>query len=146
MKRMVCNCSVTCPDTVAPLAGELIVAMSWALAVTAPAPASTTKRTTARKITGHKHPKVKAWLEDHPRFHLHFTPTSASWLNLVERWFGIISQQAIRRSSFTSVAQLERAITRFLSHWNQDAKPFVWTKTARQIKGSIQNAKLISVR
>jgi transposase len=56
----------------------------------------------------HKHPKVRAWLEDHPRFHLHFTPTSASWLNLVERWFGIISQQAIRRGSFTSVAQLER--------------------------------------
>ena len=93
----------------------------------------------------HKHPKVKAWLQDHPRFRLHFTPTSASWLNLVERWFGIISQQAIRRGSFTSVAQLERAITRFLAHWNQNAKPFVWTKTAAQIKRSIQNAKLISV-
>ncbi len=71
----------------------------------------------------HKHPQVKAWLENHPRFHLHFTPTSASWLNLVERWFGIISQQAIRRGSFTSVAQLERAITRFLAHWNQDPRP-----------------------
>jgi len=93
----------------------------------------------------HKHPKVKAWLQDHPRFRLHFTPTSASWLNLVERWFGIISQQAIRRGSFTSVAQLERAITGFLAHWNQNAKPFVWTKTAAQIKRSIQNAKLISV-
>jgi putative transposase len=92
-----------------------------------------------------KHPRVKAWLEDHPRFHLHFTPTSASWLNLVERWFGIISQQAIRRDSFTSVVQLERTITRFLAHWNQDAKPFIWTKTAAQIKRSIRNAKLISV-
>ena len=93
----------------------------------------------------HKHPRVKAWLEDHPRFHLHFTPTSASWLNLVERWFGIISQQAICRGSFTSVVQLERTITRFLAHWNQDAKPFIWTKTAAQIKHSVQNAKLISV-
>jgi putative transposase len=89
----------------------------------------------------HKHPKVKAWLEDHPHFHLRFTPTNASWLNLVERWFGDISQRAIRRGSFTSVAQLERAMTRFLSHWNQNAKPF-WTKAARQIKRSIQNAKL----
>ena len=93
----------------------------------------------------HKHPRVKAWLQDHRRFHLHFTPTSASWLNLVERWFGIISQQAIRRGSFTSVFQLERTITRFLAHWNQDAQPLVWTKTVAQVKRSIRNAKLISV-
>ena len=84
------------------------------------------------------------WLEDHPRFHLHFTPTSASWLNLVERWFGIISQQAIRRGSFTSVAQLERSIIRFLEHWNHNAKPFIWAKTAHQIKRSLRNAQLIS--
>ncbi len=92
----------------------------------------------------HKHPAVRQWLAEHPRFHLHFTPTSASWLNLVERWFGIISQQAIRRGSFNSVFQLERAITRFVSHWNNNAQPFVWSRTTRQIKRSIHNAKLIS--
>ena len=91
-----------------------------------------------------KHPAVRQWLAAHTRFHLHFTPTSASWLNLVERWFGLISQQAINRGSFDSVAELERAITRFLDNWNQDAKPFLWTKRAEQIKRSIRNAKLIS--
>ena len=89
-------------------------------------------------------PAVRRWLEAHPRFHIHFTPTSAAWLNLVERWFGLITQPAIRRGSFDSVAQLERAIARFLEHWNQSAQPFTWTKTARQIRRSIRNAKLIS--
>jgi transposase len=92
----------------------------------------------------HKHPAVGQWLRQHPNFHIHFTPTSASWLNLIERWFGIISQQTIRRGSFDTVAELERAITHFLEHWNQNARPFLWTKTARQIKCSIRNAKLIS--
>lgn len=85
----------------------------------------------------HKHPKVKQWLADHPRFHLHFTPTSASWLNLVERWFGLITGQVIRRGSFDSVRRLERAISRYLGVWNQDAKPFTWTKSAREIRTSI---------
>ncbi len=92
----------------------------------------------------HNHPAVQQWLAAHPRFHIHFTPTSASWLNLVERWFGLITQQAIRRGSFDSIAQLERAITRFLENWNQNAQPFTWTKSAREIRRSIQNAKLIS--
>jgi len=91
----------------------------------------------------HKHPAVKQWLAAHPRFHLHLTPTSASWLNLVERWFGLITAQAIRRSSFDSVARLEQAITRFLANWNETAKPFRWTKSAHQIKRSIRNAALI---
>jgi transposase len=91
----------------------------------------------------HKHPAVKHWLAAHPRFHLHFTPTSASWLNLVERWFGLITSQAIRRGSFPSVARLEHAITRFLADWNDHAQPFVWTKPAHQIKRSIRNAALI---
>jgi transposase len=90
----------------------------------------------------HKHPAVKHWLAAHPRFHLHFTPTSASWLNLVERWFGLITSQAIRRGSFPSVARLEHAITRFLADWNDHAQPFVWTKPAHQIKRSIRNAAL----
>ena len=91
----------------------------------------------------HKHPAVKQWLAAHPRFHLHFTPTSASWLNLVERWFALITSQAIRRGSFDSVARLERAITRFLADWNDHATPFRWTKPAHQIKRSIRNAALI---
>jgi hypothetical protein len=74
---------------------------------------------------------------------LHFTPTSAAWLNLVERWFGLITSQAIRRGSFQSVARLEQAISRFLADWNDHAHPFVWTNPARQIRRGIRNAKLI---
>ncbi len=87
----------------------------------------------------HKHPKVKEWVAAHPRFQLHFTPTSASWLNLVERWFGLITAQVIRRGSFDSVRTLERAIRRYLETWNQDAQPFTWTKSARQIRKSIDH-------
>jgi len=87
----------------------------------------------------HKHPKVKEWLADHPRFHLHFTPTSASWLNLVERWFGLLTGQVIRRGSFDSVRCLEHAIRRYLEAWNQDAQPFRWTKSARRIRKSINH-------
>ena len=81
----------------------------------------------------HKHPKVKAWLAKHPRFHLHFTPTSASWLNLVERFFGLITEDAIRRGVFRSVADLEAAIEAYLEHHNADPKPFVWTAKAADI-------------
>lgn len=87
----------------------------------------------------HKHPLVKAWLAEHPRFHFHFTPTSASWLNLVERWFAVITQQAIRRGSFDSVRKLERSINKFIAGWNEDAKPFRWTVTAKQIRRKIQD-------
>ena len=75
----------------------------------------------------HKHPAVKRWLAAHPRFHLHFTPTSASWLNLVERWFALFTGQAIRRGTFDSVGRLERAIMRWLADWNDHPKPFRWT-------------------
>ncbi len=91
----------------------------------------------------HKHPAVREWLAAHRRFHLHFTPTSASWLNLVERWFALITAQAIRRGSFTSVARLERAIARWLAHWNEHAKPFRWTKSAADIKRSLANVTAI---
>ncbi len=87
----------------------------------------------------HKHPKVTEWLEEHPNFHLHFTPTSASWLNLVERWFGLITSQAIRRGSFDSVKSLEKAIARYLAEWNEKPRPFRWTKSAAAIKRSIRN-------
>ncbi len=86
----------------------------------------------------HKHPKVKAWLAEHPRFHMHFTPTSASWLNLVERWFAIITSQAIRRGSFDTVHRLERSISKFVAEWNEDAKPFRWTKSPREIRRKIR--------
>lgn len=89
----------------------------------------------------HKHPKVKEWVEAHPRFHLHFIPTSSSWLNLVERWFARITDEAIRRGSFDDVRALERKIMKYLDHWNLDAKPFRWTKTPRQIRKSIRRVQ-----
>jgi transposase len=81
----------------------------------------------------HKTPEVKAWLARHPRFKLHFTPTSASWLNLVERFFAEITSKRIRRGAFASVAELEDAIHDYLDRHNADPKPFVWTKTADAI-------------
>jgi putative transposase len=81
----------------------------------------------------HKHPRVKAWLARHPRFHIHYTPTYASWLNQVERWFGLITQQAIRRGSFRSVRDLIRKIDAFVAHYNASSRPFIWTATADSI-------------
>jgi len=81
----------------------------------------------------HKQENVQKWLKRHKRFHFHFTPAGASWMNMVEIWFGILTNQAIRRGSFDSVAPLIGSIKAFLSRWNEEAKPFVWTKTAEQI-------------
>lgn len=81
----------------------------------------------------HKHPIVREWLERHPRIHLHFTPTGASWLNMVEIFFGIITKQAIRRGSFASVKELVAAIRRFIDAWNERCEPFVWTKEADEL-------------
>ena len=81
----------------------------------------------------HKTPEVKDWLQRHPRFHVHFTPTSGSWLNLVEVWFGIIDRQAIRRGIFTSVKDLNTKIRQFITGWNDRKHPFVWTKTSDEI-------------
>ena len=81
----------------------------------------------------HKHPKVRQWLSDHPRWVFHFTPTSASWLNAVEGFFSIITRRKIRRGVFKSVADLEEAIRRYIRDHNGQAKPFVWTKTAEVI-------------
>ena len=88
----------------------------------------------------HKHPKVREWLATQPRFTLHFTPTSASWLNLVERWFAQITDEAIRRGSFDSVRKLERAISKYLADWNENAKPFRWTKSASAIRRRVRRA------
>ena len=81
----------------------------------------------------HKHPAVRAWLARHPRITLHFTPTSGSWLNLVEVFFSIITRQAIRRGSHSSVKELIGAIERCSDGWNERCHPFVWTKTADEL-------------
>jgi len=81
----------------------------------------------------HKHPKVRTWLAGSPRITLHFTPTSGSWLNMVEIFFGIITRQAIRRSSLDSVRELTDAIRRFIDRWNDRCQPFTWTKPADEI-------------
>jgi putative transposase len=81
----------------------------------------------------HKHAKVRAWLARRPRFHLHYTPTYASWLNQVERWFGLITQRTIRRGSFNSVTELKRKINEFVEHYNQHPRPFMWTAIAESI-------------
>src|SRR4051795_11076079 len=81
----------------------------------------------------HKHDDINTWLAKHPRITLHFTPTSGSWLNLVEVFFGIITRQAIRRGSFDSVKQLVSAIRTFINGWNERCHPFIWTKTADEI-------------
>ena len=81
----------------------------------------------------HKHPRVKAWLKRHPRYVCHFVPTSSSWLNLVERWFGELTSKRIRCGSFGSVTDLKNAIDEFLAAWNAKPKPFVWTATVDSI-------------
>jgi len=81
----------------------------------------------------HLHANVEAWLAEHPGVQLHFTPTGCSWLNQIETWFGILTRRAVRRGSFPSVAALIAAIERFLEAWNEEADPFIWTKTPDQI-------------
>ncbi len=85
----------------------------------------------------HKTPAIKRWLLRHPRFHLHFTPTGASWLNLVERWFAELTTKKIKRGAHTSVPALERDIRAWIATWNEDPRPFVWLKTADQILASL---------
>jgi len=89
-----------------------------------------------------KHPDVQAWLDKHPRFHLHFTPTSSSWLNLVERWFRNLTEQAIRRGIFRSVPDLITAIEAYLEANNDDSKPFLWTATAEEILAKVRRGRV----
>lgn len=91
----------------------------------------------------HKHPKVQAWLAKHPRFYFHFIPTSSSWLNLVERWFGEITRKRIRRGAFQSVPQLIQAIEDYIVHNNSNPKPFVWTKNAEEIIEKVNRCKVV---
>jgi transposase len=85
----------------------------------------------------HKHPTVKKWLQSHPRFHMHFTPTYSSWINQVERFFAYVTSDLLQRSDHRSVQALEADIRNWVKAWNKDPKPFVWTKTAAQILGSL---------
>ena len=85
----------------------------------------------------HKTPTVKAWLARHPRFVVHFTPTSASWLNQVELWFALLSQKQIKRGTHRSTAALEQAIRDYLAIYNEQPKPFIWTKSADDILNSL---------
>lgn len=85
----------------------------------------------------HKTPAIKAWLAKHPRVHMHFTPTGSSWINQVERWFGFLTDQMIRRGAHRSVQALEADIRAWIAAWNQDPKPFVWKKTAEEILDSL---------
>ncbi|MDT0343693.1 IS630 family transposase [Streptomyces litchfieldiae] len=85
----------------------------------------------------HKTPAIKAWLARHPRFHLHFTPTGSSWINQVERWFGFLSDQMLRRGAHKNVQALEADIRAWVKNWNKDPKPFIWTKTAEEILDSL---------
>jgi len=89
----------------------------------------------------HKHPKVQRWLKRHKRFEMHFTPTSSSWLNLIERWFRNITDQRIRRGVFKSVAQLEQAIREYIEHHNANPRGFVWTAKADVILEKVRRAR-----
>jgi transposase len=85
----------------------------------------------------HKTPAIRAWLAKHPRFHLHFTPTGSSWINQVERWFGFLTDQKIRRGAHKSVQALEADIRAWIADWNSHPRPFIWTKTAEEILDSL---------
>ncbi len=94
----------------------------------------------------HKHPKVQAWLERHPRFTVHFTPTSASWLNMVERFFRDLTESRLRRGVFRSVGDLIAAIHEYLARHNEAPKPFIWTKTASDILEKVTRARQALVK
>ena len=89
----------------------------------------------------HKHPKVKAWMKRNRRFQVHFTPTSASWLNMVERFFRDISERRLRNGVFRSVDELVEAVNEYVAHHNKDPKPFIWTATACDILEKVKRAR-----
>jgi transposase len=91
----------------------------------------------------HKHPKVRRWLTRHPRFHMHFTPTSSSWLNLVERWFRELTQKRLRRGTFTSVRQLQQAIFEYVEHHNNQAEGYHWQAMSEEILAKVRRARAV---
>ena len=91
----------------------------------------------------HKHPKVQSWLKRHRRFHVHFIPTSSSWLNLIERWFREITDKRLRRGTFRSVGQLIDAIVAFIKEHNDNPRSYVWTAKADEILAKIERARKV---
>lgn len=91
----------------------------------------------------HKHPTVIKWLARHPRFHMHFIPTSSSWMNMVERWFRDLTDKQIRRGVFHSVGELIEKIMRYIEHYNQEGRPFVWTMPAEEILEKVKRARAV---
>lgn len=89
-------------------------------------------------LSAHRAPEVRRWLARHPRFHFHFTPTYSSWLNLVERFFGLLTEHALKRGSHTSIPELRKAILDYVDAHNEEGKPFKWTKTADEILESVK--------
>ena len=94
-------------------------------------------------LSAHSTPEIAKWLahKDRRRWHLHFTPTSSSWLNLIERWFKELTDKRLRRGVFTSVADLTDAITTWAEHWNTDPKPFIWKATAEDIITKVRRGR-----
>ena len=90
----------------------------------------------------HKHPKVMAWLKRHKRFHLHFIPTSSSWLNVIERFFRDLDEKRVHHGVFRSVPELIDAVMNYIDHHNRDPQPFTWRKTAEQIIEKVGRARL----
>ena len=97
----------------------------------------------ADNYSTHKHPKVKRWLKRHPRFHMHFIPTSSSWLNMIERWFREITDKRIRRDAFTSVPQLIAAIDAHIQNHNENPQPFIWTAQVQDILEKVRRARSV---
>src|SRR5665213_2516169 len=105
-------------------------------------PKGLTVHVIADNYATHKHPEVRAWLDTHPRFHMHFTPTSSSWLNLVERWFRELTDKALRRGAFHSVPDLIAKIETYLAAHNNPPKPFIWTATADDILAKVARGRV----
>ena len=105
-------------------------------------PKGLTVHVIADNYATHKHPEVRAWLDTHPRFHMHFTPTSSSWLNLVERWFRELTDKALRRGAFHSVPDLIAKIETYLAAHNNQPKPFIWTATANDILAKVARGRV----
>ena len=117
---------------------------SWPSSNTSPGPTPTRElHLVMDNYAAHKRVEIRTWLAANPRIHVHFTPTSGSWLNLVEVWFGIIERQAVRRGTFRSVRDLNIKIGTFITGWNDRKHPFIWTKTADDVLTKI-NRKRIS--
>ena len=105
-------------------------------------PGETSIHLIADNYSTHKHPRVQSWMKRHSRFHIHFTPTSASWLNMVERFFRELTDKQIRRGIFTSISQLREAIDRAIEQHNADPKPYIWTAKASDILEKVKRARI----